>query len=107
MSTFVRSLPGTRDPNTRAFSAPTVTTIDGEAIEVRGRADEYEAAGLTLSQGTTLFFTPSSYGLQAHTPDFVLPGDTIDWNGVTFTAKGINTIAPDGIVVAGRIVVVK
>lgn len=102
---FTRTNPGTYDAATDTYTTPTNTTVSGSAIGVRGKPDRYKALGLALEKMPTLFFTPSDYGLQAYTSDFVQPGDTCVWNGTTFTVKDVDPIAPDGVVIAARIIV--
>lgn len=86
----------------------TVTEITGSAIQVAGDPLVYEKLGLELSAAPTLLFTDSTYPLRAFTPEFVLPGDTVVWNGITYTVRAIPRItAPDGTVVVARIVVAK
>lgn len=99
MTTFTRTTQ-TIDPTTGLLGTPVVTTITGSAIRVRGRAETYQKLGLIDSQAPTLFFTPTNYG------DTPAPGDTVVWGGVTFTAQDVNPIAPDGVTIAARVVVV-
>lgn len=104
MATFTR--------RTRTFDASdrpteTITTIDGEAIFVRGKPLTYQRLGLVESAAPTILFSPTLYTLHAWTPEFVLPGDTIVVDGVTLTAKDVAPVAPDGVVILARIVVTK
>ena len=88
------------------FGTPTQTTVSGEGVLVAGDPQEYEAMGLTLSSGPTVLFTPHAYPLRAFTSEFVLPGDTTEINGVTFTVKAVlKVVAPDGYVVTSRIAI--
>ena len=96
MVTFTRTV-NVEDAN--GVLTPTVTTITGSAIQVRGLPETYRALGLIDSESPTLFFTPTTYG------DKPIPGDTVVWSGVTYTAVQVNEIAPDGVVIAARIVV--
>lgn len=105
MITFTRQSPGTLDPSTGTWTTPPATTITGSAIQVRGNPQRYAALELILSTMPTLLFTPTSYGLRAFTAEFVMPGDTVVWNGVTFTVRDIDPVAPDGFVIVARIVV--
>jgi len=104
-TTFTRTSPGTYDPTTDTWTSPVTSTIDGSAIQVRGNPQRYAALGLILATMPTLLFTPVAYGLRAFTTEFVLPGDTVVWNGVTYTAKDIDPVAPDGLVIVARIIV--
>ena len=86
------------------FAASTVTTIVGDGLVVRGKPQEYEAAGLAQVLGPTVLFTPTAYPLAAFTTAFVLPGDTTSINGVPLTvAKVLSVVAPDGYVIVARI----
>jgi hypothetical protein len=85
---------------------PTVTTVTGSAIQVRSDPERLKALGLTLTIAITLLFTPTTYGLRAQTADFVQPLDTVEWNGQTYTVKDVEPVAPDGIVIVARVVVI-
>ena len=97
--TFTRS--------TRTYTATTdvatvaETTITGSAIQVRGDPRRYQALGLVLTDMPTLFFSPTTYG------DAPEPGDTVTWptGGHTWTVKDVDPIAPDGVLIAARIVI--
>lgn len=103
--TFTRTSPGTYDPLTDLTTAATVTTVAGEAIVVRGDPQRYRALELSMSTALTLFFTPTVYALRAFTTDFVQPGDTTTLNGLAMTVRDVSPIAPDGMVIAARIIV--
>lgn len=103
MITFTR-LTLTIDPATE-LATPTTTTITGSAIQVKGDPRRYEADGLTLSTMPTLFFTPTSYALRAFTDEFVKPGDTVVWQTTTYVVRAVDPLAPDGFVIAARIIV--
>ena len=81
------------------------TTIDGNAIKVRGKPDTYKALSLLQSAAPTLLFTPTNYNLHAHSSEFVLPGDTVVWAGQNFTTIDVDPTALDGFVICARIVV--
>ncbi len=103
--TFTRKTSGTYTASTGNFSGASSSTITGSAIQVRGREIRYKELGLSLSACPTLLFTPTSYPLYSHTTEFVLPGDTVVWNELTFTVKDVETVAPDGYVIVARIIV--
>lgn len=79
----------------------TESTVAGSAIQVRGDPKRYMATGLVLSEMPTLFFAPSTYG------DCPAPGDTVVWpdGGATWTVRDVDPIAPDGVVIAARVVI--
>jgi hypothetical protein len=86
---------------------PSVSTIAGSAIRVKGNPDKYQALGLVQSQAPSLFFTPNNYG------DCPGPGDTVLWRDpvtqqlATYAVKDVDPIAPDGFVIAARVVIAK
>ena len=108
MTTFTRQTI-TPDPTT-GIVTPAETTITGSAIQVRGDPQRYRALDLNLSTMPTLFFTPTDYELEANGPDFVMPGDTVPWPSSTspvYTVRDVSPIAPDGVVIAARIVIAR
>ena len=108
MTTFSRVSPGTYDATTDTYTSPSTSTIAGSAIQVRGDPVRYQALSLVLSEAPTLFFVPTDYNLRAFTSEFVMPGDTVEWNEQEFTVRDvIVTSAPDGFVVCSRIIVAK
>jgi hypothetical protein len=102
--TFTR-LTKTFSASDETFSSPTSSTITGSAIQVRGKPDRYRDLNLSLATDLTLFFTPTTYPLAANGSEFVLPGDTVSWASKTYTVKDVDPIAPDGFVIAARIIV--
>lgn len=86
----------------------TTSTITGSAIQVQSAfkqdKDLYEALGLRRSEAPTLFFSPTTYG------DVPAPGDTVTWpatNGSVYTVRDVDRIAPDGVLIAARIIISK
>lgn len=104
MITFTRKTE-TYDASTDTYTNIVTSTVTGNAIAVRGNPERYRALGLALTKSPTLFFSPTEYGLRAFSSDFVQPGDTCSWAGQTFTAQDVDPIAPDGIVIAARIII--
>ena len=103
MVTFTRTTL-TIDPATDQATA-TTTTLTGNAIQVRGDPQRYKELNLVLSTAPTLFFAPTDYNLEAFGSGFVQPGDTVVWASKTYTVKDVTPIAPDGVVIAARIIV--
>lgn len=102
MTTFTR-ITQTVSASDGALGTPSTTTVTGSAIRVRGLPETYRKLGLIDSESPTLFFTPTTYG---ETP---LPGDTVVWpvgGTKTYTVQDVNPIAPDGVVIAARVVIV-
>jgi hypothetical protein len=106
--TFTRSLPGTYSALTDTWSAPTETTITAEGIILpRGDPQRYAALGLVASASPTLFLAPTDYERRAFTPEFILPGDSVVINDLTFVVKDVEVLAPDGVVITARVIVSK
>ena len=101
--TFTLTGPGTYDPTTGLYTTPTSTTSSGYAIGASGGLKEdrlqYEALGLTQSEGRTLFYVPSTYG------DSPSLGATVTWAGAVRTVKSATALAPNGSAIAWRVVV--
>lgn len=97
-TTFTRT---TQSEDASGVLTPTVTTITGSAVQVRGNPDTLRALSLIESAAPTLFFTPNTYG------DKVKEGDTTVWASETYTAKDCYHIAPDGVVIASRVVIIR
>lgn len=98
MITFTRTV---NAEDAAGLLTPTVTTITGSAIRVRGLPQTMRALGLIDSEAPTLFFTPTTYG------DRPAPGDTVVWELLTWTVKDVDPIAPDGITIAARVVITR
>ena len=100
-TTVTRNVPGTYDAATDSWTSPSVTTIGGSAIQVRGDPDTYRALNLIQSEAPTLFWTPDTYG------DRPLPGDTVEWASTVYTIRDVAPIQPDGVLIAARLIVVR
>jgi len=108
--TFTRFTPGSGyNEATDTYAVPPVTTtIPGGGIVTSGDPEEYAAASLIVSTTPCVNFTPTAYPLKAYTTEFVMPGDTIPFNGETFTVvKLLKIVAPDGGVIYSKIAVTK
>lgn len=106
MIAFTRSVPGTYDEAHDTWSSPSTTVITGEGIVMSGNPEEFAAQELILETTPVIGFTPDVYPLRAYTPEFVMPGDVTQLNGVAFTvAKILKVVAPDGYVIYSRIAV--
>lgn len=104
MTSFFRSVSGTYNPEIDHDPGPTRLEIPGSVVQVKGDPERYRALGLIESAAPTFLFTPDEYGLRSFTEDFVQVGDQVTWNDRVFTVRDVQTIAPDGIVIAARIV---
>jgi hypothetical protein len=92
---------------TTGHSTPTVTTISGNAVGVRGNLQRYQALSLTLATAVTLLIVAEDYGLAAFTSDFVQAGDVAAWGGLDYTVRDCDPIAPDGVVIAARVIITR
>ena len=86
------------DPATDT-SIDTSTSITGNALQVRGDPKRYKALNLVLTTMPTLLFAPTVYG---ECPEV---GDRVTWASKPYTVRDVDQIAPDGIVIAARIVI--
>jgi hypothetical protein len=102
---FTLTTPGTYDASTDTYTTPTTATVNGSAVRVAAKASadvqKYAALGLVQSEAPCLFFTPTTYG------SLPLPGYQVTWNSIVYTARDVDPIAPNGVAIAARIVVVK
>lgn len=106
MITFTRTDPGTYDAATDTHTSAATSTITGESVIItRGTLARLQALGLVESKAMTLGFTPTDYSLKAHTTEFVQPADTTVINGLTWTVRDVQPVAPDGFVIYARIIV--
>ena len=99
--TFTRVTQGSYDPETDVAAAPTTSTVVGVAMRTRGNPHRYAALGLVESKAPTLLFVPATYG---ETPE---PGDTISWEGETYTARDVQPVAPDGVTILAKVIIEK
>ena len=79
----------------------TESTVEGSATRVRSDAQRFSALKLDLTENPTLFFVPTTYG---EVPE---PGDEVTWpaNGPVYKVADVDPIAPDGVVIAARVVI--
>jgi hypothetical protein len=110
--TFTRTTAGIGyNEATDTYVTPPVTiTIAGYGILTMGgwqsTSGNIQNEPMTTVVETTPIagFTPSTYPLKAFTAEFVLPNDTLEVNGDTFTVvKVMKVVAPDGNVIYSTI----
>lgn len=102
MITFTRTSYPSHDAASDAPGAPTLVTITGSAIQVRGRRDTYRALELIQSRAPSLLFAPTTYG------QLPQPGDVVTWpavGGSQYTVRDVEPIAPDGVAIMARVVI--
>jgi|TARA_R110000824_G_scaffold401687_1_gene613611 hypothetical protein len=99
--TFTRTTQGSYNPETDAATI-TTSTVVGKAVRVAASSadrEKYAGLGLTETEVPVLFFAPTTYG---DTPSV---GDTCVWASTKYTTRDVEIIAPDGNVIAARILV--
>ena len=96
--TFTRITQGSYNPETDAATISTSTVV-GKAVRVAASSadrEKYAGLGLTETEVPVLFFGPTTYG---EAPSV---GDTC---GTKYTVRDVEIIAPDGNVIAARVLV--
>ena len=98
---FTHLTAGTENPLTGVFTAPTSSVVTGAAVQVKGKGLLYQQLQLIESESPTLLFSGQTFG--------GLPklGDTVVWNGLTYTVRDVNEIAPDGNAILARVVIAR
>lgn len=76
-------------------------TVVGSGMKVKSDVQRFTALELSLTETITLFFTPETYG------ELPEPGDEVIWpaGGTLYRVKDVDTIAPDGVVIAARVAI--
>lgn len=102
--TFTLTTPGTHDPATETYAAPTTASVAGWAIEVRSDEKDFRTLGfepgeIIKRQPATLLFAPETYG--------ALPAlnAAVTWAGKRRKVMGMLPLRPDSRVIMARIVV--
>lgn len=80
---------------------PTVTTITGSAIRVRGNPQTLRALSLINSEAPTLLFTATTYGQRPQS------GDTVVWESLTWVVRDVDPVAPDGVSIVDRVIITR
>lgn len=95
--TFSHGTAGGYDAATDTFSAGSVVTVLGRAMQIDGEPETYAALGLIQSENPTLLFRPDTSGQ--------LPalGSTVVWGGESLTVKDVEPLAMAGVATAARI----
>lgn len=96
---FRVSTPGEYNELTDEIGEPTITSVDGRAVEIPADPEEYEARNLILSQTITLFFVPTVMG---ELPD---QHSTVAWAGSLRTVSALIPIRPAEVVIAAKVMV--
>jgi hypothetical protein len=97
--TFTLVTPGTHDPSTGTWSAPTSTAMTGAAIQIADDGKMYAALGLTVIQAVTLLFAPDTEGDMPSLDAQVL------WGADLYTVKAVKPLRPNGTAILSRVVV--
>lgn len=102
--TVSRSAQGTETVS-GTLGTPQASSIAMVALAKRNDPQRLRDLGMTLANVVTLLVAPTDYPLRAHTDEFVLPNDTLTWNGVAFTVRAVGPIvAPDGNVIVATLI---
>lgn len=89
--TFARGATGAvYDPITDTWTGGAATPATGKAVQVPDNPMRFQALSLTTQDAITLIIAASGLGI---TP---VPGDVFGWNGLFYTAKDCEAVAPDG-----------
>lgn len=100
---FVKVEQGTHNPETETYGEPTLTSVDGWAIEVKSDQAENQniaADGLVLRQPVTLLFAANTFG------EVPAIGSTGSWAGTQRTVHLVRPLRPDGTAIISRVLVV-
>lgn len=97
--TFTPAGGGTFTPGTGVLAVSTATAIGGYAIRAKGNPQTYRELGLSEAENPTLFFVPSIYG------DRPVLAARVVFGGLTYAVKSIAPVAPDGTLIAARVIV--
>ena len=92
---------------TTGYVTPILRTFQGNGIFKRRDPQVYKDLGLVAEASATILFECETYGYRAYSEDFVQPGDTTEILGIKWTAKSVNPVAIDGLVILAYIVVGK
>lgn len=100
--TFVSrvDVPGGYDDRTARRQSPVTVAVPGYAVRVKGDPLQYQALGLVQSEAPTLLFAPDTFGR--------LPaiGAIVQFGGASFTVRAVDAVAPDGVAIIAKIVIV-
>lgn len=97
--TFTLTGQGTYNPATDTTTPGLDVTVDGSAVEVRGSLFHYQQLGLIATKARTLLFVPTTFNTAP------LLDSVVVWGGESYTVKNVQLIAPNGDVIAARVVV--
>lgn len=97
--TFTHVTPGTYDASTDTWTDAVDASVSGYAIRTRGNPLRYQALNLTQSESPSLLFTPTTYGQQPAI------GSTVTWDSVSYTARDVEPVEPDGTAILSKVVV--
>ncbi len=89
--TFSRGQTGAvYDPITDTWSGGSDSPATGKAVQLANNPQKFIALSLTIENAITLLVAASGLSI---TP---IPGDVFGWSGVFYTAKSVESTAPDG-----------
>ncbi len=95
---FVKTNPSLAQ-STNIVTEGAKTQVPGVAIEIAGNLAKYTQLGLTILRAITLFWVPVTYG------DRPTLGSTVVWSdGLTYTVRWVEALAPDGKLITATVV---
>ena len=98
--TFSRTTQGGYDAETDT-ATPSTSTVVGHAVRVQGDPERYAGLGLVEAKAVTLLFAPTTIDEQPS------PGDEVTWDGVEYTVRDVDPVAPDGDVIVSSVVIAR
>jgi len=98
--TVAREATGAYDPATDTFEDSTFRYVTGLAMRIDGDPTRYETLGIKQTDAPTLVFVPDAAGTMP------TPGSTLAFASVVYTVRDVDVIAPQGIALFARLIVV-
>lgn len=78
------------------FGADVDSSVSVAALSKRNDPTRMAALGLTHRNVITLLIVPAADSIAAMTDEWIMPGDTLPWNGETYTVRDVSNVAIDG-----------
>lgn len=97
--TFTHITPGTYSASTDTWTDAVDASVSGHAIRTRGNPIRYQALNLVQSESPTLLFAPTTYGQQPAL------GSTVTWDSVSYSARDVEPLEPNGTAILSRVIV--
>ena len=97
---FAFTSPGTEQTD-GTFSSGTTTTVNGQATEEGGDAEEYRRLSLAPSAAPRLFFVPTTEG------DTPAVGASCTWGGTAYIARSVKAYRPAGLTLFAYVIIAR